>query len=301
MANSWKQDLANALIPVARAAMRIAPSLRRPIWKHVVQGRLDWRSHPFVKQAHFGASFSGNTVDVIQCYIYYFGCWEPQVEAVIAQCLKPGDTFIDVGANIGYFTLLAASLVGPKGRVVAFEASSATFARLGDNIRRNGMEKIVQAVHAAVADREGVLTLHLGPEDNSGMASLLRDQGGTAEQVQAKPLGMLVPEADLAAARLIKIDVEGAEEMVVTGMQPILHKITGSDILMEVSPAVTSSQGILEIFQDAGWIPYEILPADSLDNYFHAPLSAKVVPLTGRPTRRLDILLRQKDRPVRFH
>jgi FkbM family methyltransferase len=280
--------------------MRLAPPLQRSIWKHVIQGKLDYRPHKFLERARFGASFAGTTADVIQRYIYYFGCWEPQIEAVIARCLQPGDTFIDVGANIGYFTLLAAKLVGPTGRVVAFEASATIYDRLNENIRRNNMENVVRAVHAAVADREGVLTLHSGPEDNSGMASLMRSEGGVAEQVSSKPLGDLLSSEEMAAARLVKIDVEGAEEMVVLGMEPILSRLTNSDFLIEVNPALASSQQILDIFANAGWEPYEILPTDSLDNYFKAPLPAKVSPLTSRPTRRLDILLRRKGRTVPF-
>jgi hypothetical protein len=88
--------------------------------------------------------------------------------------------------------------------------------------------------------------------------------------------------------------------MVVNGMQPILSKIAASDILIEISPALTSSHRILKIFEHAAWEPYEIVPADSLDNYFKAPLPARVIPLAGRPTRRLDILVRQRGRPVQF-
>jgi FkbM family methyltransferase len=300
MSSLFKGQLAHALTPVARRAMRLAPPLQRYIWNNVIQGRLDWRKFTFIERAHFGASFAGDTADVIQRCIYYFGRWEPHVEAVIAQCLSSGDTFIDVGANIGYFTLLAATLVGETGKVIALEASARTFERLSENVRLNSRTPTVRLVHAAVADHIGTITLHAGPDDNSGMASLLRAEGFGSEQVEARPLGALLTEQEIQSSRLMKIDVEGAEEMVVRGMGPILHKLTGSDILIELNPDITAPQQILSVLGAQGWIPYEILPADSIDNYFNAPLQAKVSPLERSPTRRVDVLLRHKNRPIQF-
>jgi hypothetical protein len=136
--------------------MRLAPALRRSLWRNLVQGRLDWRSYGFVERANFGATFAGNT--------------GAPGRGRDCPMLETRRTFIDIGVNIGYFTLLPAHLVGPNGRVVAAEASSITHSRLSENIRRNRLEKIVRAVRAAVADRDEILTLHSGPEDSSGTA-----------------------------------------------------------------------------------------------------------------------------------
>src|SRR2546429_7961962 len=80
---------------------------------------------------------AGSTRDILQQYIYYFGVWEPNLTRWIAQRLAPGDTFIDGGANIGYFTLLASKLVRDSGAGVAIEASPATFDALQRNLARN--------------------------------------------------------------------------------------------------------------------------------------------------------------------
>jgi FkbM family methyltransferase len=293
MASAIKQQIASALIPIMRTAMRTAPGFRRTLWRRVIQGRLEWRDFSFVKKANFGAEFSGTTADVLQRYIYYFGCWEPQVEAMIADCLRIGDTFIDVGANIGYFTLFGAKRVGESGHVVAVEASSSTFERLRGNVERNAASGIVRLIHAAAADREFTVALHPGPEDNSGMASMIRDSGGHHETVVAKPLPDLLTEDEIESARLIKIDVEGAESMVIEGMRPILPKMLQCDILVELSPALTAAQTTLDILGEFGWRPYEILPGDSFDNYFETPLTAKLVPLSDRPTHRMDVLFRR--------
>lgn len=76
----------------------------------------------------------------------------------MAERLKPGDVFVDVGANIGYFSLLASKLVGPGGRVVAIEASPEVFDLLRRNLELNKAHN-VRAVNVAISDREGSLQL----------------------------------------------------------------------------------------------------------------------------------------------
>jgi FkbM family methyltransferase len=287
--SSFKKRIACSMMPIARLGVKLAPGMRAAIWSKIIEGRLDWRSLEYVKPAHFGAVFAGNTADIIQRYIYFFGCWEPQVEAVISHSLRPGDTFVDVGANIGYFSLLAADRTGPTGHVYAFEASQKTFDKLRANIQRNGMDSVIDAVHAAVADRDGTLTLYAGPDDNCGMSSLIRNEGGTEENVEARPLGKLLPEEVLRSARLIKIDVEGAEELVVAGLEPDFDKVS-ADVLMELNPKLASMGRVLEILAVHGRRSFEILPADSIKNYFSAPLPAVLKPLSGTPSHRCDVL-----------
>ncbi len=275
-------------MPAVRFAMSAFPGSRGDIWNSIVNGRLDWRALDFVQQAHFGFSFAGNTSDVIQRYIYFFGYWEPPLDAVISAYLQPGDTFVDVGANIGYFSLLAASRVGPNGSVYSFEAAGRTFAKLNANVQRNAQGSVIHAIHSCVADKDGTLTLHSGPDDNCGMASVLRE-GGTTEVVEAHPLGKLLPENALRGAKLIKVDVEGAEEMVVAGIEPDLPQIT-ADFVVELSPGVAPSEGVLDVFARSGRHAYEVVPTDSMANYFAAPLEPAVRPLTSLLTRRSDIL-----------
>ena len=89
-------------------------------------------------RAYFGAKFRCNLDDMIPRMIFYFGFWEPNNSALIGSILKPGDVFVDVGANIGYYTLLGSSLIGAQGRVVSIEPSPAIFAQLQENTSANG-------------------------------------------------------------------------------------------------------------------------------------------------------------------
>src|SRR4051794_26991463 len=94
---------------IARAWIRYAPSSfgKRWLWARC------WRHYAFRSRTIFGAKITGDTADLIQRYIYFFGVWEPDITAWLRSALKPGDCFVDVGANIGYYTLLASQVVGP--------------------------------------------------------------------------------------------------------------------------------------------------------------------------------------------
>ena len=99
------------------------------------------------------------------------GMWEPAETALIRSQLKPGDTFIDVGANFGYYTVLASKLVGPTGRVIAFEPDPRSFQLLERNVARNGCTNVVLE-QKALADKPGTLTLHVS-DSNRGAHSVI--------------------------------------------------------------------------------------------------------------------------------
>jgi hypothetical protein len=109
-------------------------------------------------------------------YIYYFNVWEPQISAVITRLLELGDTVLDIGADVGHQTLLAAQAVGESGRVYSFEATPQTFATLKTNIGLNHFAN-VEARNLAVCERTGSINLFLAPHENSGRNSLI-DAGG---------------------------------------------------------------------------------------------------------------------------
>src|SRR5262249_10578177 len=131
-----KERFKSLLIPLIRAYVRYTPRTidKRLFWSKVVNPHFAWQSHEFVATTVFGTRLAGNTIEILQQYVYYFGMWEPNLTRWIWERLRPGDTFIDVGANIGYFSLLAAKRVGATGRVVAIEASPKIFSALQCNL-----------------------------------------------------------------------------------------------------------------------------------------------------------------------
>jgi FkbM family methyltransferase len=184
------------------------------------------------------------TSDVIQRYLYLFGVWEPHLTAFVSGRLAPGDTFVDVGANIGYYSVFASRLVGPSGRVVAVEPSPAFHQALTRNMQANGCAN-VRAIQAAVSDTCERMTFYLERSTNLGGTTAVRPRVVESSfEADAAPLPQLVREEELATARLIKIDVEGGEAGAVRGLLPALPRLRDdAEILVEVTPRLLTKQG----------------------------------------------------------
>jgi FkbM family methyltransferase len=166
-------------------------------------------------RTYFGAELDCDVRDMIQATIIHFGAWEPRVSRVLEQSIAPGDTVVDVGANIGYYSLLFAKAAGPDGRVVAVEALPKLAGVVREHAARNGATN-VRVVNVAASDKAGELTLYEAPSTNIGMTTLCADRGFPAVgKVPALPLTEILTEDEMARVALIKIDIEGAEVPVV--------------------------------------------------------------------------------------
>ena len=174
-----------------------------------------------VVHTRYGFKFRSDLGDWLGQYVYLTGVYEPPTARVIAGLLEPGDTFIDVGANSGFFTLLASTRVGPGGRVLAFEPVPAMQKRLLENIALNEVDNVT--VHnVALSNTEGVLPLFEGPEGHKGISSL-RHIENSAATINVRTLPLDSFSDTLSKLKLVKIDVEGAEQLVLEGMASILH------------------------------------------------------------------------------
>lgn len=247
---------------------------------------------------YFGARVYCNPHDLIQRMILYFGMWEPDVSRVIEQNLSAGDVFVDIGANIGYDTLLASSRVGPKGKVVSIEASPRTFALLQRNLAVNASSSNVRAVNAAVSDRPGTLALYEINEGNIGAATTLASRGGTLmASVEALPLEQILMPDELARLRLIKMDVEGAEP-------PILRHLLGQlttypatmDIVVEATPDddVEAWRDVFDRMRAAGFTAWAIDNDYELEWYLRWRRPAKLQRVDAMPTRQQDLLFTRR-------
>lgn len=152
---------------------------------------------------------------------YILGTTEPVVQDFIADNLSRGDVFYDVGANVGFFTLIGARAVGPEGRVYALEPLPENVRALVRNISANGIEH-VHVVQAAVAAEPRTGTLLVGSAQNSrlGQPGERTDRGTLT--VRTVSLDALVRDHGFPAPTLVKIDAEGAERAVLQGMAWLL-------------------------------------------------------------------------------
>jgi FkbM family methyltransferase len=237
----------SVLIPLLRSYFRYFPIAKgkEALWIHWAEPYFAWHSYEYVARTRFGKRLSGNTRDMVQQYIYYFGLWEAEMTWWLGGQLRRGDTFVDVGANIGYYALLGSALVGPQGQVVAVEASPSIARTLQENVRLNGGSN-VRIVNCAASDRPGKLEFFRGPEHNSGQSSMLQHEGSQAEgAVDALPLSDILRREELEQCRVIKIDVEGAEWAVLQGLAPHLKRCRRElQLLVEIHPQYLGEQGI---------------------------------------------------------
>jgi FkbM family methyltransferase len=254
-----KDRLLHSAIPLARAYVRYTPfeRSRQRMWERWVEPYLAWHMHSFEAPTIFGPRIAGTTLDILQQHIYYFGVWEPILTRFIQTRLRPGDTFIDVGANVGYFSMLASVLVGQEGYVAAIEASPTICRLLERGVRRNRLAN-VEVINAVAAADHGSQMVFLGPPSHTGLTAVRGQPHLTPEtEVRAEPLGMLVGVEALRRARLIKIDVEGAEDAVIEGLSSDLGTLSPSaEIAIEVHPG--KHESLFATLHHAGFHAYQL-------------------------------------------
>jgi FkbM family methyltransferase len=239
----------------------------------------------------FGAKVNCSLDDLIQSYIFHFSVWEPEISNLIVQNLAPGDVFIDVGANIGYDSLLGSWRVGPSGKVVAIEASPKAFGQLQANIELNAFAaKNVRAVQVAASDRQGVLELYDLFAGNMGAATTIAGRGGTRiASVEAKPLVDILTPDEINTVRLIKIDVEGAEPAIMDNILESLSRFPKTmDLLVEMSPG-ERPQRIFDRMKAEGFYAYRVRNDYSRERYISAGPIAAIVPTDKLPDVQCDV------------
>ncbi|MFI6337772.1 FkbM family methyltransferase [Streptomyces sp. NPDC050535] len=291
MTGRTSHPVSEALVTVGRRYVRGAPG---SFGKALLAERLlnpHLREHPRrrVVETRSGARFAVDTQDLIQRYLYLFGVWEPHMTSWLRSRLGPGDGFVDVGANIGVFSVLASQLVGAQGRVVAIEASPVFHQRLLGEARLNDCHNL-RAVNVAVSDSRQTLTFVLASSRNMGANSIV-PYDGPAEStftIEALPLPELLDPAEVANARVIKIDVEGAEGKVVRGLAPMLDDLRpDAEISIEVTPGRMAQLGdsadeLLKTMTGAGFHVYRMENDYSPRSYPRALSAAPRVPMRWR-------------------
>lgn len=195
-----------------------------PGWERVVRMFISpekCRSMREICVARDGMVFFAQPAVPIGWHVAFFGTYEPELREIFRTVLPAGGVALDVGANVGWHTLLMARLVGPGGRVIAAEPNPSVRKRLEDNLNVNGFRQ-VQVVPCAIADTEGTVEF-FGPEADDPRSGDSHVVTGTATEkrgvirVETRRLDAIVSEARIERVDLIKIDVEGFEWPVLRG------------------------------------------------------------------------------------
>jgi FkbM family methyltransferase len=223
--------------------------------------------------------------------VYHFGVWEPHISALIESRLRPGDVFCDVGANIGYHSLLGSRAVGPSGKVIAIEASPMIYAKLLKNLSLNRITNL-ETVNVAVTPEPGQTPIHKGFARNIGTASTERSRGrGVEAVVQGLPLGSILSPEDRKRLRLVKIDVEGAELSILEKLaNSILEYSQDLEIIVEVTPNIRL-RDVFDHFSRLGFSSWAVANSYNVAAYLNFSKVRAPIPVSTVPTRHQDVFL----------
>ena len=198
------------------------------------------------KQLQFGeATVVLNPTDPVVSGALHFGVYEKAETKFFYTACHDGMTFLDVGANIGYYTALAARIVGPNGNVIALEPDPESYQYLEQTIKANAVGN-VRAFQIAASDSPATLPLFIS-KDNRGDNRLYAPAEKRPQiEVEARPIDELLSENNINTVDLIKIDVQGYEPKVIAGLEKTINQSPNLTILMEFWP-----KGIAEAGGDA--------------------------------------------------
>lgn len=254
-------------VSVASALIRRLPAGRYRLMHSLC------RRPPAAFLKHMPAEFGGfafrcDLRDAISREVCFAGQYEPQETALVRSILRPGMCFVDVGANWGYFTLLAADLVGGGGRVVSLEPDPRLFPVLRENVERGGLRQVT-VMQVAAAGSPGLLTLDGYDEggENFGVSRLAVGAGAAASrhafQVRADALDAILGRQQPGAVDLMKMDIEGAEVFALAGLTESLREGRVKRLLLELHPVQIAEYGssasrLIEGLEGAGYRAWTI-------------------------------------------
>jgi FkbM family methyltransferase len=210
--------------------------------------------------------------DLIQSYIFWSPCgYDRHAVTIVKRYVKPGQVFVDLGANVGYYTLIAAKLVGPKGTVIAVEADPDNYAALKRNIAHNRFEQVV-AVGKGVADQRGVLQFDRSEKRNRGAHTFAGATLSTGIDVEVDTLDGILHEVGADRVDFMKIDIQGFEVRVlrdtaVFRYRPVILTEVASD---ELALAGSSKREYLDLLRSHNYTASPI-SRDQL-NYLCLPM-----------------------------
>ncbi len=201
------------------------------------------------------------------CRMIYCGGFEVNELSFVGRYLREGDVFIDVGANIGLYTVMAAQNVGPKGTVYAFEPSTKSFKRLLGNIQLNGLMN-VRPYQLALSNTKTQLKLTVPSDGHDAWSSLACPSLGEAfvdELVDTTTLDGFAEENELVGRiALAKIDVEGWESFVLEGARMTLSRPDAPVLIIELNDTASRVAGssAKEVYQLLGSLGYTMFRYD---------------------------------------
>lgn len=185
--------------------------------------------------------------------------FEQAMTTTLARFLGPGGSFVDLGANEGYFTTIGARLCGPGGRVISIEPQQRLLPVIQENLRLNALDNTT-IINAAITDQEGTATLHLTADTNSGASGLYRHTRYTlpTQQVATLTLEQALDQQQLQTIDLMKVDIEGFEYEALLGSPRVFQQHRIRALALELHPTILAGRGkdsrdIITMLESSGY------------------------------------------------
>lgn len=231
-------------------------------WRRYVRSA-SYRALPAgVSETTYGFRLWLDSAEPIDRFIYFWGAWEPDEAWLIDRLLRPGDVFVDVGANEGFHTLVGSCRVGATGRVVAFEPVPPTLDRLQRNIQLNDVHNVEVIAAACVEFPTQIRLARRTDEKSSGVYSMRTQEGADSWLAEGRRMDDAL--ADLQTPiRLVKMDIEGAELLALKGFTEHLARSDAPLVLCEVTDSFLRAMGsnarsLYEFMAGFGYRPYRL-------------------------------------------
>ena len=195
----------------------------------------------------------------VDSQLYYSGEFEPTTVAMLRELVKPGGTVFDVGANIGYLSLILRTCVGEAGRVVSFEPMPRVFERLRANIELNRFENI-EPVHAGLGDSAGSAMLALD------RAIRLDGRAGEPQPAELVTLDDYVARHAISRLDLVKIDTDGAEPAVLRGAGRALERFKPIVVIELGAREKGSAAESIDLLRHHGYVFFDESGAQAIND-----------------------------------
>jgi FkbM family methyltransferase len=187
------------------------------------------------------------------------GVYDEGMSQTIAKYLPPGGSFVDAGANEGYFTVVGAKLAGPNGRVIAIEPQHRLLPVIAENLKLNGLGH-VKVLNVAISDQAGVAQIHLAPDTNSGSSGIDPHLmlAHPTQEVSTQTLSQLLDSEGLDRVDVVKMDIEGFEYEALLGARKVFEQRRVRVLAVDLHPAILDRRGkdindIGRLLDDAGY------------------------------------------------
>lgn len=225
---------------IYRSLLRIRPAILGQFIKKII-------NYPSRVLQTSNGNFLVDVVSQFGAELSLRGIYEPDTVEFLLKSLKPGDTFVDVGANQGYFSVIASRLVGEKGRVILIEPQKRLQKLIAKNLELNKCVN-VKVLQVAISDKKDDQPFYLSPDTNTGSSSLMTTTKYPLKEqvVESWTLSDVFEKEKLNNCSLLKVDVEGWEREVILGSKHLFEQNLVRAIIIEFHPRLLEKRGVFQ-------------------------------------------------------